>query len=105
MNVNNAKPYDMLIGIVTLLMQMKMETHLWSIQKDYGKTILWVMHVLMAGQLLLLCNQRLMVKTIKRRIAMNGVIYNDSADKAARFILNCNQKENSLFFCRMLQVL
>ena len=33
---------------------------------------------------------------------LGGVIYNDSADKAARFILNCNQK-NSIAFYRMLQ--
>ena len=32
---------------------------------------------------------------------MGGVIYNDSADKAARFILNCNQKKIPLVFFRM----
>src|SRR6185312_11092307 len=43
-------------------------------------------------------NQRLIVKTKKGEMQMGGVIYNDSSDKAARFILNCNQKKIPLVF-------
>ncbi|HSF44652.1 MAG TPA: carboxyl transferase domain-containing protein, partial [Chitinophagaceae bacterium] len=43
-------------------------------------------------------NQRRMVKSRKGEMQMGGVIYNDSADKAARFILNCNQKKIPLLF-------
>jgi 3-methylcrotonyl-CoA carboxylase beta subunit len=32
---------------------------------------------------------------------IGGVIYSDSADKAARFMMNCNQKKIPIFFCRM----
>jgi acetyl-CoA carboxylase carboxyltransferase component len=43
-------------------------------------------------------NQRKIVKSRKGEMQMGGVIYNDSADKAARFILNCNQKKIPLIF-------
>jgi acetyl-CoA carboxylase carboxyltransferase component len=43
-------------------------------------------------------NQRKIVKSGKGEMQMGGVIYNDSADKAARFILNCNQKKVPLLF-------
>jgi acetyl-CoA carboxylase carboxyltransferase component len=43
-------------------------------------------------------NQRKMVKTKKNEVQMGGVIYSDSADKAARFIMNCNQKKIPLVF-------
>ena len=43
-------------------------------------------------------NQRKIVKSKKGEMQMGGVIYNDSADKAARFILNCNQKKIPLVF-------
>jgi acetyl-CoA carboxylase carboxyltransferase component len=43
-------------------------------------------------------NQRKIVKGKRGEMQMGGVIYNDSADKAARFILNCNQKKIPLVF-------
>jgi acetyl-CoA carboxylase carboxyltransferase component len=43
-------------------------------------------------------NQRKIVKSKKGEMQMGGVIYNDSADKAARFIMNCNQKKIPLVF-------
>src|SRR5213078_2116049 len=46
----------------------------------------------------IVANQRLIVKNRKGEMQMGGVIYNDSADKAARFILNCNQKKIPLVF-------
>jgi len=46
----------------------------------------------------IVANQRKIVKSKKGEMQMGGVIYNDSADKAARFILNCNQKKIPLVF-------
>ena len=44
----------------------------------------------------IVANQRKLVKTAKGEMQFGGVIYNDSADKATRFIANCNQKKNTL---------
>jgi acetyl-CoA carboxylase carboxyltransferase component len=46
----------------------------------------------------IVANQRLITKNKKGEMQMGGVIYNDSADKAARFIMNCNQKKIPLVF-------
>ncbi|HZH97230.1 MAG TPA: carboxyl transferase domain-containing protein, partial [Flavisolibacter sp.] len=46
----------------------------------------------------IVANQRKIVKSKKGEMQMGGVIYNDSADKAARFIMNCNQKKIPLLF-------
>ena len=46
----------------------------------------------------IVANQRLIVKNKKGEMQLGGVIYNDSADKAARFIMNCNQKKIPLVF-------
>ena len=46
----------------------------------------------------IIANQRLVVKTKKGEMRMGGVIYSDSADKAARFIMNCNQRKIPLVF-------
>ncbi len=46
----------------------------------------------------IVANQRKMVKSKKGEMQFGGVIYSDSADKAARFIMNCNQKNIPLVF-------
>ncbi|HEX8678178.1 MAG TPA: carboxyl transferase domain-containing protein, partial [Segetibacter sp.] len=46
----------------------------------------------------IVANQRLVLKNKKGEMQLGGVIYNDSADKAARFIMNCNQKKIPLIF-------
>lgn len=74
---------------------------------DYGKTIVCGYGRIDGWAVGIVANQRLVVKAKKsvRRerpdeyeMQMGGVIYNDSADKAARFILNCNQKKIPLVF-------
>ena len=58
---------------------------------DYGKTIVTA-YARIAGRAVgIVANQRLQVRTKKEGIQMGGVIYSDSADKAARFIMDCNQ--------------
>ncbi len=67
-------------------------------KKDYGKTILCGYARIEGWSVGIVANQRSMVKTRKGEVQMGGVIYHDSADKAARFILNCNQKKIPLIF-------
>jgi acetyl-CoA carboxylase carboxyltransferase component len=67
-------------------------------KKDYGKTILCGYARIEGWAVGIVANQRLITKNKKGEMQMGGVIYNDSADKAARFILNCNQKKIPLIF-------
>ncbi|MGQ0739554.1 MAG: acyl-CoA carboxylase subunit beta [Bacteroidota bacterium] len=67
-------------------------------KEDYGKTIVCGYARIDGWAVGIVANQRLIVKTKKGEMQMGGVIYNDSADKAARFILNCNQKKIPLVF-------
>jgi acetyl-CoA carboxylase carboxyltransferase component len=62
-------------------------------KEDYGKTILCGYARIEGWAVGIVANQRKMVKNRKGEMQMGGVIYNDSADKAARFIMNCNQKK------------
>ena len=65
---------------------------------DYGKTIV-TSYARMAGRAVgIVANQRLQVRTKKEGIQMGGVIYSDSADKAARFVMDCNQTSLRLSF-------
>jgi acetyl-CoA carboxylase carboxyltransferase component len=89
-----SKPYDMLEVIDRIVDAPGIQ----QFKEDYGKTILCG-YARMAGWAVgIVANQRLMVKTRKGEMQMGGVIYNDSADKAARFIMNCNQKKIPLIF-------
>jgi acetyl-CoA carboxylase carboxyltransferase component len=67
-------------------------------KEDYGKTIICGYGRIDGWAVGIVANQRLVVKTKKGEMQLGGVIYNDSADKAARFILNCNQKKIPLVF-------
>lgn len=67
-------------------------------KQDYGKTILCGYARIDGWAVGIVANQRKMVKSKKGEMQMGGVIYNDSADKAARFIMNCNQKKIPLLF-------
>jgi acetyl-CoA carboxylase carboxyltransferase component len=65
---------------------------------DYGKSIVCCTARIDGWSVGIVANQRLMVKSKKEGMQLGGVIYNDSADKAARFIMNCNQKNIPLVF-------
>jgi len=65
---------------------------------DYGKTIVTA-YARIAGRAVgIVANQRLQVRTKKEGIQMGGVIYSDSADKAARFVMDCNQTDLPIIF-------
>ena len=58
---------------------------------DYGKTLVTAYARINGHAVGIVANQRLQVRTKKEGIQMGGVIYSDSADKAARFVMDCNQ--------------
>jgi 3-methylcrotonyl-CoA carboxylase beta subunit len=65
---------------------------------DYGKTLVTT-YARIAGRAVgIVASQRLQVRTKKEGIQMGGVIYSDSADKAARFVMGCNQDALPIIF-------
>jgi 3-methylcrotonyl-CoA carboxylase beta subunit len=67
-------------------------------KKDYGKTIVCAYARIDGWAIGIVANQRKVVKNGKKEMQFGGVIYSDSADKATRFIANCNQKKIPLVF-------
>ncbi|UMB54278.1 acyl-CoA carboxylase subunit beta [Lutibacter sp. A64] len=67
-------------------------------KKDYGKTIVCAYARIDGWAVGIVANQRKVVKNGKKEMQFGGVIYSDSADKATRFIANCNQKKIPLVF-------
>ena len=67
-------------------------------KEDYGRTILCGYARIDGWAVGIVANNREIVKNAKGEMQFGGVIYSDSADKAARFIMNCNQKKVPLVF-------
>jgi len=65
---------------------------------NYGKTIITAYARIDGWAVGIVANQRKIVKNAQGEMQFGGVIYSDSADKAARFIMNCNQKRIPLLF-------
>jgi len=89
-----SKPYDM----VDIIERIVDDSAFEQFKEDYGKTILCGYARIEGWAVGIVANQRKIVKSRKGEMQMGGVIYNDSADKAARFIMNCNQKKIPLVF-------
>lgn len=71
----------------------------WTEYKaEYGKSIVCGYARIDGWSVGLVANQRTVTKTVKGEMQIGGVIYSDSADKAARFVMNCNQKGIPLVF-------
>ena len=96
----NNSPYDML-EIIKCIVDASTSLSTSSFEEfkmDYGKTILCGYARVDGWAVGIVANQRLNIKNKKGELQIGGVIYNDSADKAARFIMNCNQKKIPLIF-------
>jgi 3-methylcrotonyl-CoA carboxylase beta subunit len=65
---------------------------------DYGRTLVTAYARINGHAVGIVANQRLQVRTKKEGIQMGGVIYSDSADKAARFVMDCNQTGLPIIF-------
>ncbi|MFM2359044.1 MAG: hypothetical protein RLY16_1037 [Bacteroidota bacterium] len=94
MSEGNNKPYD----VVDIIHCMVDANSFDQFKEDYGKTIVCGYARVDGWAVGIVANQRLIVKSRKGEMQLGGVIYNDSADKAARFIMNCNQKKIPLVF-------
>ena len=87
-------PYDMLEIIKRLVDKSEFDQY----KEGYGQTIIAGYARIDGWAVGIVANQRKLVKTKNGEMQFGGVIYNDSADKATRFIANCNQKKIPLVF-------
>jgi acetyl-CoA carboxylase carboxyltransferase component len=88
------KPYDTMEVIERLVDNSEFERY----KEGYGKSILCGYARIDGWAVGIVANNREIVKSKKGEMQFGGVIYSDSADKAARFIMNCNQKKIPLLF-------
>jgi 3-methylcrotonyl-CoA carboxylase beta subunit len=86
--------YDMMEVIKRLVDNSEMDMY----KEDYGKSIITCYARIDGWAVGIVANQRTVSKTKKGEIEFGGVIYSSSADKATRFIANCNQKKIPLVF-------
>jgi 3-methylcrotonyl-CoA carboxylase beta subunit len=91
---DNSKPYN----VVEVIERLVDNSEFDQFKEDYGKTIVCGYARVDGWAVGIVANQRTIVKSGKKEMQLGGVIYNDSADKAARFIQNCNQKKIPLVF-------
>ena len=90
----NGKPYDMHDIIDCII-----DKDSWQeFKQEYGKTLICGYARVHGWAVGMVANQRFNIKNKKGELQIGGVIYNDSADKGARFIMNCNQKKIPLVF-------
>lgn len=96
--LDRLKPYNMLEILKAIVDEGSLEEY----KKDYGKTLVCALARVDGWAVGIVANQREVVKAKKTggttEMQMGGVIYSDSADKAARFIMNCNQQKIPLVF-------
>jgi acetyl-CoA carboxylase carboxyltransferase component len=92
--VSRTNNYD----VKNIIKLMVDNSELTEYKSDYGKTIICAYARIDGWSVGIVANQREVVKTKKGEMQFGGVIYSDSADKAARFIMNCNQKKIPLVF-------
>jgi 3-methylcrotonyl-CoA carboxylase beta subunit len=91
---NRTKPYDTIEILKTIVDGSELTLY----KEDYGKTIVCAYARIEGWAVGIVANQRLVVKNGRGEMQFGGVIYSDSADKATRFIMNCNQKKIPLVF-------
>ncbi len=90
----SVKPYDS----IEILERLVDDSKLTEYKKGYGQSIICAYARIDGWAVGIVANNRNIVKTAKGEMQFGGVIYSDSADKATRFILNCNQKKIPLVF-------
>lgn len=91
---DRAKPYNSMEIIHRLVDNSEFEQY----KEGYGKTIICGYGRIDGWAVGIVANNRMLSKNKKGEMQFGGVIYSDSADKAARFIMNCNQKKIPLVF-------
>src|SRR5262245_9685416 len=88
------KNYDVRDVLATIVDENSLDEY----KADYGKTLVTAYARINGRSVGIVANQRVQVRTKKEGIQMGGVIYSDSADKAARFVMDCNQTNLPIIF-------
>ncbi|MCB0711959.1 MAG: acyl-CoA carboxylase subunit beta [Ignavibacteriae bacterium] len=91
---DRTRPYD----TYELLARLTDNSELEEYKPDYGRTIICGYARIEGWAVGIVANNRNVVRNAKGEMQIGGVIYSDSADKAARFIMNCNQRNVPLVF-------
>jgi len=91
---DRTRPYDMAEVLARIVDNSEWDEY----KAGYGKTVITAYARIDGWAVGIVANQRTVVKTARGEMQVGGVIYSDSADKAARFIMNCNQKRIPLVF-------
>ncbi|MES2543455.1 MAG: carboxyl transferase domain-containing protein [Bacteroidota bacterium] len=91
---SRAEQYDMYEIVKRLVDNSEFDEY----KGDYGKTLITAYARIDGWAVGIVANQRKVVKNAKGEMQFGGAIYSDSADKATRFIANCNQKKIPLVF-------
>lgn len=94
MPLDRTKPYD----VRDLITRFVDDSEFDEYKEKYGQTIVCGYARIDGWAVGIVANQRVVVKSKKGEMQMGGVIYSDSADKSARFIMNCNQRKIPLVF-------
>jgi acetyl-CoA carboxylase carboxyltransferase component len=94
MSLDGNKPYDARDLLASVIDADSLDEY----KADYGKTLVTAYARIAGRPVGIVASQRLQVRTKKEGIQMGGVIYADSADKAARFIMDCNQTGLPIIF-------
>jgi acetyl-CoA carboxylase carboxyltransferase component len=93
-SLDGQKNYDMRDLLATIVDSNSVDEY----KADYGKTLVTAYARIAGRPVGIVASQRLQVRTKKEGIQMGGVIYSDSADKAARFVMDCNQDGLPIIF-------
>lgn len=93
-SLEGQKPYDMRDLLASVIDADSLDEY----KADYGKTLVTAYARIDGRPVGIVANQRLQVRTKQKGIQMGGVIYADSADKAARFVMDCNQTGLPIIF-------
>ena len=93
-DVNNKSQYD----IREMIIRFTDDSSFDEYKSNYGQTIVCGNAKIGGYKVGIVANQKLVIKTNNGKMQLGGVIYNDSADKAARFIMTCNQDKVPIIF-------
>tara|TARA_B100000676_G_scaffold73038_1_gene72783 strand:- start:3123 stop:4778 length:1656 start_codon:yes stop_codon:yes gene_type:complete len=93
-NPENPSVYDM----KEIIARIVDDSSFLEFKKDYGKTILCGHASISGYKVGIISNQKTITKTDDGQMQLGGVVYSDSADKAARFVMNCNQDKIPIIF-------
>src|SRR5437868_6252027 len=93
-SLDGQKNYDVRDLLATIVDSNSIDEY----KADYGKTLVTAYARIGGRPVGIVASQRLQVRTKKEGIQMGGVIYSDSADKAARFVMDCNQTGLPIIF-------